>query len=190
MPFFQKILGALYLHLPWKLKPTWHHLWADQSSAGGFGAQEDVRPESPGTGVHSSCPQAPAWTSHIFTSSSCPPSSTSSACTVCQQQAGSTAAAAAAVPTEGKLLVLGSWLVMSWNMHAPCVCVYIWRKLVMKIFDALMLFLIYLICKVHVSFVWSAIKLVVYFFSPSQRKTKRETSLVGLIGGNVVQLWF
>lgn len=105
---FQKILGALYLHLPWKLKPTWHHLWADQSSAGGFGAQEDLRLESTGTRVHSSCPQAPARTSHVFTSSSCSPSSTSSACTVCQQQAGS-AAATAAVPTKGKLVMHGSW---------------------------------------------------------------------------------
>lgn len=115
---FQKILGALYLHLPWKLKPPWHHLWADQSSAGGFGAQEDLRPEPTSARVHSSCPPAPARTSFIFTCSSCPPSSTCSACTVCQQQTGSSAAAAA-VPTKGKLLGLGSW----W-CHGICMYIY------------------------------------------------------------------
>ncbi len=49
---FQKILGALCLHLPWKLEPTWHHLWADQGSAGGPGAQKDLRPEPIGPRVH------------------------------------------------------------------------------------------------------------------------------------------
>lgn len=99
---FQEILGTLHFHLPRKYESTRHHLRADQGSAGGPGAQKDLRPEPSSPGVHPSRPQAPAWPPPFLAGPSCSPPSASSAHTACLQQAGSSAAAAAAVTPQSK----------------------------------------------------------------------------------------